>query len=136
VGDLPPPAPPGPAQPTATMTGTAVPEASAPDHFDEYELVLLWDARGRPKLSAEVADRLQAQHLGHLEAMRVAGYLLGAGPVIEQPDPRLRGMCIYRTGSVERARELASADPAVIAGQLEIETMRWLTRPDALSVGQ
>jgi hypothetical protein len=44
----------------------------------------------------------------------VAGYLLVAGPVIEQPDPRLRGMCIYRTGSVERARELASADPAVI----------------------
>jgi uncharacterized protein YciI len=73
---------------------------------------------------------------GNLEAMRVAGYLLGAGPVIEQPDPRLHGMCIYRTSSVRRARELASADPAVIAGQLEIETMRWLTRPDVLSVGQ
>jgi uncharacterized protein YciI len=118
------------------MTGTEIPEASAPDHFDEYELVLLWSARDRPELSAEIADRLQAQHLGYLEAMRVAGYLLVAGPVIEQPDPRLRGICIYRTGSLERARELASADPAVRAGQLETETMAWLTRPDALRVGQ
>jgi hypothetical protein len=67
--------------------------------------------------------------------MRVAGHLLVAGPVVEQPDPRLRGMCLYRTGSTERARELASADPAVRAGQLEIEAMRWLTRPNALRVG-
>jgi uncharacterized protein YciI len=88
----------------------------------------------RSKLEADVAERLQPQHLGHLEAMRLAGHLRDAGPLIDQRDPRLCGICHYRTGSIERARELASAHSAVRAGQLEIETMGWLARPDALGV--
>ncbi len=51
---------------------------------------------------------------------------------VPQPDPRLRGICIYRTGDLEQTRELASSDPAVKAGQLEIQAMQWLTRPGAL----
>lgn len=52
-----------------------------------------------------------------------------------QPDPRLRGICIYRTGSVATALELASSDPAVRAGQLEVEAMTWFTRAGALAIG-
>jgi uncharacterized protein len=117
------------------VTEPAAPEADPPDHFDEYQLVVLWSAKDRRQLTSEVAERLQRQHLGHLEAMRAAGHLLVAGPLGDQRDPRMRGICIYRTGSVERARELAEADPAVQAGQLEIETMTWRTRPDALRAG-
>jgi uncharacterized protein YciI len=117
------------------VTGPSPPEADPPEHFDEYELVVLWRAKNRRELASEVAERLQRQHLGHLEAMRAAGHLLVAGPLAEQRDPRMRGICIYRTGSVERARELAEADPAVQAGQLEIEAMAWRTRPDALHAG-
>jgi uncharacterized protein len=117
---------------TAVVTGTEVPEAFPPDHFDEYELVFLWSPEDRQQLDEEAADRLQRQHLGHLESMRAAGHMLVAGPLFAQPDRRLRGICIYRTGDVDRARELASADPAVKAGQLEIEVMGWLTRPGAL----
>ncbi len=114
------------------MTGGEPPEAAPPDSFDEYELVLLWSGPRRSELESADAERLQRQHLGHLEAMRAAGHLLVAGPLMEQPDPRLRGICIYRTGSLARSRELASSDPAVVAGRLEVETMRWLTRPGAL----
>ena len=67
--------------------------------------------------------------------MKAAGHLLVAGPLADQGDPRMRGISIYRTGSVERARELAEADPAVQAGQLEIEAMTWRTRPGALHAG-
>jgi uncharacterized protein len=107
------------------------PEADPPEHFDEYELVLLWSASDRAELEPEAAERMQRQHLGHLEAMRAAGHLLASGPLLGQPDERLRGICIYRTGSVTATLELASSDPAVRAGQLEVEAMTWLTRPGA-----
>jgi uncharacterized protein len=111
------------------------PEADPPEHFDEYELVLLWAASDRAELGPEAAERMQRQHLGHLEAMRAAGHLLVAGPLLGQPDPRLRGICIYRTGSVTATLELASSDPAVRAGQLDVEAMTWRTRPGALAIG-
>lgn len=111
------------------------PEADPPEHFDEYELVLLWSAIDRAELEPEAAKRMQRQHLGHLEAMRAAGHLLASGPLLGQPDERLRGICVYRTGSVTATLELASSDPAVRAGQLEVEAMTWLTRPGALIIG-
>jgi uncharacterized protein len=111
------------------------PEAEPPEQFDEYELVLLWAASDRAELEPQAAERMQRQHLGHLEAMRTAGHLLVAGPVLNQPDPRLRGIGIYRTGSVAVALELASSDPAVRAGQLEVEVMTWFTRRGALASG-
>jgi uncharacterized protein len=114
------------------MDAQDLPEATPPDQFDEYQLVFLWSARGRAELDTADADRLQRQHLGHLEAMRDAGHLLVAGPLFDQPDPRLRGISIYRTESNAKASELASSDPAVRAGQLEIEVMGWRTRPGAL----
>lgn len=117
------------------MTGTDAPEADPPERFDEYELVLLWSARDRAELEPDAADRIQRQHLGHLEAMRAAGALVVAGPLLGQPNPRLRGICIYRTGSIATTVELAASDPAVQAGQLEIDAMTWLTRPGALRVG-
>jgi uncharacterized protein len=111
------------------------PEADPPEQFDQYELVLLWSASDRTELEPQAAERLQRQHLGHLEAMRAAGHLLIAGPLLDQPDPRLRGICIYRTGSVTAALELASSDPAVRAGQLGVEAMTWCTRAGALAIG-
>jgi uncharacterized protein len=117
------------------VTDTEPPEAEPPEQFDEYELVLLWAASDRAELEPQAAEHIQRQHLGHLEAMRAAGHLLVAGPLLNQPDPRLRGICIYRTGSVTATMELASSDPAVRAGQLEVEAMTWLTRPGALAMG-
>jgi uncharacterized protein YciI len=117
------------------VRSTVLPEADPPEHFDSYELVLLWAADGRVELDPEAAERLQRQHLGHLHAMRAAGHLLVSGPLLGQPDPRLRGICIYRTGSVAATVELAFSDPAVRAGQLHAEAMTWLTRPGALAIG-
>jgi uncharacterized protein len=103
-----------------------------PREFDTYQFILLRWPESRPSISEEEADRLQALHLGHLDAMREQGLMVAAGPLSDQNDERLRGICIYRVGSLDRARELAESDPAVVAGRLEIEAMTWSTRKGAL----
>jgi uncharacterized protein len=103
-----------------------------PSEFDTYQFILLRWPENRPNVSDEEADRLQALHLGHLEAMREQGYLLVAGPLSDQADERLRGISIYQVESLDRARELAERDPAVLAGRLEIDAMTWSTRKNAL----
>ena len=53
-----------------------------------------------------------------------AGKMVIAGPFSDQKDDSYRGLCIYNT-SVEEARALAEADPAVKAGRLAVEVMTW-----------
>jgi uncharacterized protein YciI len=64
--------------------------------------------------------------------MREQGFMVAAGPLSDQVDERLRGVSIYRVDSLDRARELAESDPAVVAGRLEVAAMTWSTRKDAL----
>jgi uncharacterized protein YciI len=103
--------------------------------LDRVELVLLRRPASRPEVTDDEAARLQRLHLRHLTAMLEAGHLLVAGPVDEQPDESLRGLCLYRTGSLTRTRELAESDPAVAAGRLAVDVM-WLYCPEGqLPVG-
>jgi uncharacterized protein YciI len=106
--------------------------AEPPEEFDLYELVVLRWPKGRAEIDDETAERLQGQHLGHLAEMTEAGYLKVAGPLDEQPDESLRGICIYKVGSVQEARRLAELDPAVRAGRLAIDVMSWYTEKGAL----
>ncbi|MGA3352821.1 MAG: YciI family protein [Acidimicrobiales bacterium] len=116
------------------MTAETAPRtAEPPSEFDAYELVMLLRPEARPKLDDETVDLLQAQHLGHLAAMKEAGHLKVAGPLTRQPDETWRGICVYQVGSIEEARRLAEADPAVRAGQLEVAVMGWFTEKGALS---
>lgn len=64
--------------------------------------------------------------------MHKAGKLVVAGPFEDQPDPRLRGMCLYRT-SLAEAKALAEQDPAVKAGRLEVEALSWWVLKGAIS---
>jgi uncharacterized protein YciI len=86
----------------------------------------------RPEIDDETAERLQAQHLGHLAAMKEAGHLKVAGPLDDQPDESWRGISVYQVGSLEEARRLAELDPAVRAGSLTVDVMSWHTRKGAL----
>lgn len=97
-----------------------------------YQFVLLVQPDDCPAVDDEAAERLQRQHLGHFANMRDAGHLKVAGPLADRTDERLRGICIYQVGSIERARELAELDPAVRAGQLAVEIMHWYTAKGAL----
>jgi uncharacterized protein YciI len=116
-----------------SATANDPPTAEPPAEFDIYELVLL--RRGHPDPAPDQAtiELLQRQHLGHLHAMKVAGHLAVAGPFRDQPDENWRGLCLYSTGSLDEARRLAEADPAVRAGQLTVDVMHWYTARGALT---
>lgn len=109
-------------------------EAAAPFEFDRFEFVLLKRAASPPELSEAASDALQQRHLAHLTAMHVDEHLVVAGPFDEQPDETLRGLCLYHTGSIERTRELAERDPAVLAGRLEVEVMYLYCEKGAIPV--
>ncbi|MFL6238570.1 MAG: YciI family protein [Actinomycetes bacterium] len=101
--------------------------AEPPAKFDTYQFVLLRRPPDMPVVEDDTAAKLQAQHLGHLAAMRDAGHLMSAGPLLDQSDESLRGVAIYRVGSIDEARRLAEADPAVQAGRFVVDVMTWLT---------
>ncbi|HLT30279.1 MAG TPA: YciI family protein [Myxococcaceae bacterium] len=95
--------------------------------FETYQLVLLrrderWQDDPARDLSA-----LQKAHLAHLTRMAEEGHMVAAGPFGDQDDETLRGLCLYRVGSVDEARALAEADPMVQAGRLRVEVMTWST---------
>jgi uncharacterized protein YciI len=106
--------------------------AEPPTEFDKHQLVLLRRPADAPDLDPAEVERLQALHLGHLAAMKDAGFVKVSGPLEDQPDESWRGICLYQTGSLVEARRLAELDPAVRAGRLEIEVMTWLTPKCAL----
>jgi uncharacterized protein YciI len=116
------------------MAADPLPTAEPPSEFDTYELVLLRRSQTAPALDDASTELLQRQHLGHLEAMRSAGHLLVAGPLSDQPDDEWRGVCIYRVGSLDEARRLATSDPAVRADRLTVEVMHWYTPKGAIRV--
>ena len=68
----------------------------------------------------------------NLTAGEIIGQVVTNGPVIDPPDPSLRGLTFYRTGSLEEARRLAEADPAVQAGRLAADIMIWYCPPGTM----
>lgn len=111
-----PPVPPPPAPPA---------ESPAPMVFEQYQLVLLKRPAAPTDYPRERLMEIQQAHLAHMGALGEAGHLVIAGPFSDQEDETLRGLALYQVGSVEEARRMAEADPAVQAGRLEVEVMTW-----------
>jgi uncharacterized protein len=97
-----------------------------------FQLVLLRRPSVAPCYDDAEAEQIQRDHLAFYKAMREAGHVVTNGPVRDQPDDDLRGIAIFATESIERARELANGDPAVRAGRLEVQAMTWLCRPGTM----
>lgn len=92
---------------------------------DTFTLALLVLRDDAPQLSEDGEDALQDKHMAHLSALHEGGQLLAAGPVLGEPDRRVRGFSIYRC-DVTTARELAADDPAVRAGRYRTELHAWM----------
>src|SRR5262245_59358252 len=109
--------------------GTPPPKESAaqPAGFDSYQLVILQRPEHPREYAEDKLEEIQKAHLAHLRQLAQSGKLMVAGPLDDQPDPRLRGIAVFRAGSLEEARRLAGEDPAVKAGRLEVVAMTWYT---------
>jgi uncharacterized protein YciI len=101
--------------------------------LEAFELVMLRRPENAPEYDEAELDRIQQEHLAHHDRLRASGQVVTNGPVIEPPDPSLRGLTFYRTGSLEESRQLAEADPAVQAGRLAISIMTWYCPPGTMS---
>ena len=97
-----------------------------------FQLILLRRPDDAREYDDAATEQIQRDHLAFYAAMRRAGHVVTNGPVLDQPDEALRGIAIFATESVARARELAITDPAVQAGRLEVQAMTWLCRPGTM----
>jgi uncharacterized protein YciI len=101
--------------------------------LESFELVLLRKPENPTDYDDAELERIQGEHLAFLAGLRASGEIVTNGPVVDQPDTSLRGLAFYRTGSLEQARQLAEADPAVRAGRLTVEIMTWYCPPGSMS---
>jgi uncharacterized protein YciI len=81
--------------------------------LEAFELVVLRRPRESREYDDATLERIQREHLAYHASLRESGEVVTNGPVRDQPDESLRGFTFYRTGSLEEARRLAQADPAV-----------------------
>ncbi len=89
----------------------------------KHHLVLL--KRGsQPAQPAEEAQKIQLEHLWHLRRLMDEGKMLAAGPLLVNNE--IRGIAVFNTESLEEAKALAEADPAVKAGRMTVEIHPWL----------
>ena len=93
--------------------------------FDHHTVVLLVRPADAPELPEEAAARLQDAHLAHQAGLVEQGHVIAAGPLVDQDDERLRGLCVLGVDP-EMARALYHNDPAVRAGRLDVQVMSWL----------
>lgn len=59
------------------------------------------------------------KHLSYIRSQVEAGKFVLVGPILEES--RLRGIAIVKADSLEEAQRIASGDPLVQAGKLEVE---------------
>ena len=107
---------------------TAVPEtfiyewAGEEMTMQKYFIVFLKSGPERSQNSEEAA-RLQQQHLQYLGNLYEEGMIVLNGPTGDDGD--IRGFSVYSTATIEEAERLASSDPMVQAGRLEVEVKPW-----------
>ncbi|MFQ5945065.1 MAG: YciI family protein [Anaerolineae bacterium] len=102
-------------------------EPQGPDDMpQDMEVLFLGLLRRGPRWTPEVTpevEALQEAHLANIARMKNSGELLVAGPFGDDGD--LRGVYVFRVGSLEEALALTETDPSVKAGRLIFELHPW-----------
>jgi len=69
-------------------------------------------------------EEIQKGHMANINRLAEMKKLVAAGPFGD--DGRLRGIFVFRVGSLEEAKALTATDPAVQAGRLAMELHTWM----------
>ena len=78
-----------------------------------------WTPEKTPK-----TEELQKAHIANINRLAETKKLVVAGPFGD--NGQLRGIFVFKVGSLEEAKELAATDPSVQAGRLSIDMHPWL----------
>ena len=97
-----------------------------------YYMAFLRRPANAPQLTKEQGEKLQEAHMAHIRKMAETGKLLLAGPFMD--DTALRGICVFKTATMEEAKALAAQDPAVKAGRLVLEWHPWYSAKNIMVV--
>ena len=98
--------------------------AAAPAHrMKQYFFVLLRSGPNRGQSQAE-AVKIQEGHMAHIRETAASGQLQIAGPFDDEHGD-WRGILIYDVKTIDEARALCAADPAVKAGRLVCDIHGW-----------
>ncbi|WP_317170752.1 YciI family protein [Rufibacter sediminis] len=73
--------------------------------------------------------KIQEAHMAHINKMAADGKLTLAGPFMD--DGEFRGIFIFNVATMEEAKALTEADPAVKAGRLVVELHPWFAQKGA-----
>jgi uncharacterized protein YciI len=107
----------------AVLPMSAQEKAAPRPEMAVYQMGLLTRGPGWTAESTTETERVQAEHMKHIQKMAADGKLVGAGPITD--GGQLRGIFIFAVPSLEEAKALAGADPAVKAGRLAVEVHPW-----------
>ncbi len=100
-------------------------KSDTPYEMTTYYVAFLYRGpKWTPAVTPET-ERIQKEHLANIRKMAESGKLILAGPFTD--DGKLRGMFVFRVGSLEEAKALADGDPAVEAGRLVVEIHPWFS---------
>ncbi|WP_207433627.1 YciI family protein [Sabulibacter ruber] len=114
----------------ATVQAQTKPAAKEPTDGDmkTYYMAFLKKGpnRGHDSLTAA---KIQEAHMAHINKMAAEGKLTLAGPFLDDGD--LRGIFIFNVRTMEEAKALTEADPAVKAGRLVMELHPWYAQKGA-----
>jgi uncharacterized protein YciI len=94
------------------------------DDYGMKKYVMAFLKTGPTQIKDSVERRkLLMAHLKNIQRLAKEGKLIVAGPFMD--DQKIEGIFIFNVESVEEAKELTATDPAVKAGELEIELHPW-----------
>ncbi|MFY0543185.1 YciI family protein [Brevibacillus sp. H7] len=74
-----------------------------------------------PIIDQELNARFRPAHLEYLNKLFLEGKVVMAGPFTDKQG----GMVIYKADSLEEAKQLAEADPAVAEGARTLQLREW-----------
>jgi len=69
-------------------------------------------------------EEIQKGHMANINRLAEMKKLIAAGPFGD--DGRLRGIFVFRVGSLEEAKTLTATDPAIQAGRLAMDIHPWM----------
>ncbi|MCK6592056.1 MAG: YciI family protein [Polyangiaceae bacterium] len=126
--EAPPPAEPAAKEPAGNETKVSEGKADAEPKTKMRTYFMAFLRRG-PAWSAEKTPEVTAVskgHMDHIGEMAKSGALLVAGPFLDAKGPGdLAGIFIFGVASIDEAKALAEADPAVKAGRFTVEVKPW-----------